>query len=89
MSESRRPPRLHRSATPMPSPDPDLKTVVFRMSTGQPYTIMVPPDAANKIVENLSDYWDGVSSISAPRLTDGAGNGFILNPAHVVAVDVR
>lgn len=88
MSEKRRPPSLHRGA-PMPPPDPDLKTVVFRMSTGQPYTIMVTPDTAREIVENLSDCWDGVSTVSAPRLFDDVGTGFIINPAHVVAVDVR
>lgn len=81
-------PRPMRVRKDMPA-DPELRTVTFRMSVGAPYVIMVDPPQAREVINNLSDYWDGDVEIGAPRVLNPDGQGFILNPAHIVAVDVR
>jgi hypothetical protein len=89
--EKRRPPSLIRDPAleREPIPGPDQRTVVLRMSSGAPYVIAVDQATAREVVENLSDYWDGVPSGAGLRVIDAEGRGFMLNPAHVVAVDVR
>lgn len=86
MSDSaRRPPRLHRDPEPTPS---DLRAVTFRMVSGPDFTVTAPSEQTVTLLDQLRATWRH-EAYNSFTFTDRDGSQTLLNPAHVVMVDVR
>ena len=84
MSEDKRPPRLVRDAPA----DPDTRLVTFRLLVGQPITVMVDREKAQEIHQEMSATWRG-SERHTFTLNHPGGSQLLINPAHVVFLEIR
>jgi hypothetical protein len=80
-----RPPRLHRPPEPTP---PGMQTVIFRMVSGPDVTIQAAPDQVTVLKDELRATWRG-ERMNSFTFHGPTGSEFLLNPAHIVLMDIR
>lgn len=81
-ADRRRPPSLTSNVRP----DPELRTITFRMVDKQMIGTRVTAAKAEELATQLNA--DGASE-AWHRLNDPSGVTVLLNPAHIVSMEIR